>query len=221
MIVATPKPLREIIEKLEKHKKVLVAGCATCVAECCSGGQKETEILASQLRIAFKEEKSAIEIAECCIERQCEPELIEKCIDKFAGQDAILSLACGVGVQQMAERFKGIAVYPGLNTAFMGVHAKPAVWEERCAGCGNCILDLTAGICPIARCSKSLLNGPCGGTRDGKCEISNDIPCAWKLIVERFQEQGQIHKLESIIPSKDWSTARDGGPRVLAREELE
>ena len=221
MIVADRKPLNEIIDKIARHKKVLVAGCATCVAECRSGGEKETELLASQLRIAFNEKKAGVEITECCIERQCEPELIEKCADKFVGIDAVLSLACGVGVQQMSERLLGMPVYPGLNTMFMGTHASPGTWEERCAGCGNCILDKTGGICPIARCSKSLLNGPCGGTRkEGKCEISEDIPCAWALIVERMMSLNRMAELEDIIPSKDWTSARDGGPRTLTREEL-
>jgi hypothetical protein len=126
-----------------------------------------------------------------------------------------------VGVQQLAERLKGVPVYPGLNTTFMGTHASPGTWEERCAGCGNCVLDKTGGICPISRCGKSLLNGPCGGTtREGKCEISADTPCAWKLIVERMTEINRLAELEDIIPSKDWASARDGGPRRLLREEL-
>ncbi|MBI5374427.1 MAG: methylenetetrahydrofolate reductase C-terminal domain-containing protein [Candidatus Schekmanbacteria bacterium] len=221
MIVAQRKPLQEIIEKLEKHKKVLIAGCATCVAECRSGGQKEVELLASQLRIAFADKKISIKISECCIERQCEPEMIEEHAQKVLEQDVVLSIACGVGVQEMSLRFADITILPGLNTTFMGTHAKQNSWEERCGGCGNCILDLTMGICPIARCSKSLLNGPCGGTHDGKCEISEDTPCAWALIVERHKEKGKLEQMESIIPPKDWSTSRDGGPRVLAREELE
>lgn len=221
MIVAERKPFDEITAKLAGHKKVIVIGCATCVAECRAGGQKEVEILASQLRIAFSAKKTPIEISESCAERQCEPEMLEKCADAIKGHDAILSIGCGVGVQAIAERFREIPVYPGLNTTFMGTHSSDGVWEERCAGCGNCILDLTAGICPVARCAKSLLNGPCGGTHDGKCEISNDIPCAWAEIVKRLKEQGKLENLRKIIPPKDWSTARDGGPRKLAREDLQ
>lgn len=222
MIVAERKPFPEILEKLQKHKKVIIAGCETCVAECHSGGEKEVEILASQLRIAFRKKKIPIEISECSIERQCEPEMIEEYAEEILKHDAVLSLACGVGVQEMAQRFTSIPVYPGLNTTFMGTHVKGGVWEERCAGCGDCILDLTAGICPIARCPKSLLNGPCGGTTDeGKCELSDDIPCVWAEIVERLRERGQLHNLEQIIPSKDWETARDGGVRKYVREDLD
>ena len=221
MIVAERKPFPEIMEKLQGHSKVLVAGCATCVAECRAGGVKQVEVLVSQLRIASKEQGTAIEITECCIERQCEPEMVEEFAETILQHEAVLSLACGVGVQELATRFPERTVYPGLNTTFMGAHTGGGVWEERCAGCGNCGLDKTAGICAIARCSKSLLNGPCGGTDDGKCEVSSDIPCAWAEIVKRQRELGQLQDLERILPAKDWSTARDGGPRTLAREEME
>ncbi|NLB54605.1 MAG: hypothetical protein GX811_02350 [Lentisphaerae bacterium] len=220
MIVAERKPFDEIIAKLEGYSKIIVAGCATCVAECRAGGQREVEILASQLRIAFKAAGKVVEVGECCIERQCEPEMVEEYAELLAGYEAILSIACGVGVQDLAARFTDISVYPGLNTTFMGTHSSPGLWEERCAGCGNCLLDLTGGICPIARCSKSLLNGPCGGTNDGKCEVSDDIPCAWAEIVERLRAKGQLANLAKIIPPKDWATARDGGPRRLTREDL-
>lgn len=219
MIVAQRKPLDEIIAKVEPFKKVVIAGCETCVAECHAGGKKEVEILAAQLRIAFNRKMVPVEISECSIERQCEPEMIESCAEQIAAEEAVLSLACGVGVQQMAERFPNLPVFPGLNTTFMGTHSAPAKWEERCAGCGNCVLDLTAGICPIARCSKSLLNGPCGGAHDGKCEVSEEIPCAWAEIVERLTKQGKLGQLRQIIPAKEWDTARDGGPRKLIHGE--
>ena len=221
MIVAERKPFEEIVEKLQGQRKVLVAGCATCVAECRAGGIKQVEVLASQLRIALKEKGADTEIAECCVERQCEPEMVEEYAELVLQHDAVLSMACGIGVQELAARFADTPVYPALNTTFMGAHTEVGVWEERCAGCGNCVLDQTAGVCPIARCSKSLLNGPCGGTDDGKCEISGDIPCAWAEIVRRQRERGELQSLEEIVPAKDWSTARDGGPRTLAREELE
>ncbi len=130
------------------------------------------------------------------------------------------SIACGIGVQQMAERFPDKAVLPGLNTTFMGAHSAPTKWEERCAGCGNCVLDRTGGICPVARCSKSLFNGPCGGSKTGKCEIDSQVDCGWQLIYDRLKEIGQLEKLEIIMPVKDWSTSRDGGPRKRIREDL-
>ncbi len=131
--------------------------------------------------------------------------------------DAILSLGCGVGVQAISERYPGIPVLPGLNTLFMGMPVEESVWIERCAGCGNCMLDRTAGICPIARCAKGLLNGPCGGSEGGKCEISSDTPCAWQLIYDRLSARGQLNKLEEIEPPRDWSTSHAGGLRKVAR----
>lgn len=219
MIVAQRKPFEEIISKIEHFKKIIVAGCATCVAECHAGGQKEVELLAAQLRIALNRKMVPVEISECCIERQCEPEMIESCAAQIMKQEAVLSIACGIGVQQMAERFPNLQIFPGLNTTFLGTHAAPTLWEERCAGCGNCLLDSTAGICPIARCSKSLLNGPCGGSHDGKCEVSDDIPCAWTEIVKQMTKRGKLDQLMQIIPPKEWNTARDGGTRRLIHEE--
>ena len=124
----------------------------------------------------------------------------------------MVSLGCGVGVQTLAERFPKIRVVPGLNTKFMGLPTKTGEWEERCQACGNCVLDRTGGVCPIARCSKQLLNGPCGGSQNGKCEISEDVPCAWQLIWERMTSLGREQELLKVQPPKDWSTSRDGGP---------
>jgi hypothetical protein len=81
-------------------------------------------------------------------------------------------------------------------------------------------LDLTAGVCPIARCAKSLLNGPCGGSQQGKCEIDPEVPCAWQLIYDRLKAQGRLDRLLEITPARDWSTSRHGGPRRLLREDL-
>jgi len=109
---------------------------------------------------------------------------------------------------------------PGLNTTFMGMPVEHGVFEERCQACGDCILGLTAGICPIARCSKQLLNGPCGGSQRGRCEVNPDIPCAWQLIYDRMAARGQLERLLEIQPPKNWSTSRDGGPRRIIREDL-
>jgi hypothetical protein len=103
----------------------------------------------------------------------------------------------------------------------MGLPTEQGVWEERCQACGNCILHLTGGICPISRCSKQLLNGPCGGSQNGECEINSDIPCAWELIWERMSTLGLQDQLLQVQPPKDWSTSRDGGPRRIIRDDLQ
>lgn len=220
MIVAERKPLEEILNMIAGFRKILVLGCNTCVAVCAAGGQKEVEILASIIRMDRKKKGEPIEIEEKTIERQCEPEFLESLEDIVDKYDAILSMACGVGVNFLADIFKTTIALPALNTTFMGVTEKQGVWSERCAGCGDCILDRTAGLCPIARCSKSLLNGPCGGSVNGKCEINPDIDCVWQVIYDRLKKLNQLEKLEEIFPIKDWSPAGHGGPRKVTREDL-
>ena len=220
MIVGEQKPLTEIKEKLAGYQKILVVGCGTCVTVCFAGGTKEVGILASSLRMATKLDGNGKVVDEVTVQRQCEWEYIDPLVDKLDEYDAILSLGCGVGVQTLAERFPNKRVLPGLNTTFMGLPTEQGVWEERCQACGNCILDQTGGICPIARCSKQLLNGPCGGSQNGVCEIDPEVPCAWQLIWERMEALGMMDRLLEVQSPKDWSTSRDGGPRRIVRDDL-
>lgn len=219
MIVGERKPVESILAMLAPHGKVLLAGCGTCVTVCLAGGEKEVGVLAAALRLARQAEGKPLEVVEATIERQCEHEFVEELAAKLAGVDAILSLGCGAGVQTIAERYGDMPVYPGLNTSFIGIPVKHGDWAERCAACGDCVLDSTGGICPIARCSKSLLNGPCGGSADGKCEVSKDTDCAWQLIFDRLKAQGRLELLAEVRPPKDWSRHRDGGPRRIVRED--
>jgi len=155
------------------------------------------------------------------IERHCEPEFFEPLDEKVRTYDLVLSTACGVGVNFLADRLGGvIPVYPGINTSFYGAVPEAGFFVELCGGCGNCILHLTGGICPIVRCSKSLMNGPCGGTDKGKCEVSSEIDCAWFLIVERMKKLGTLEKLSDILPPRDWSTGTHGGPRRVSLEHI-
>jgi len=218
MIIGEQKPIDEIRKSIAPYKRVLVAGCGTCVAVCLSGGEKEVGILSSMLRIADKIDGIEREIREQTITRQCEYEFLEQLRDNVQSVDAVLSLACGVGVQDVAAMYPDVPVLPGLNTTFMGRPLEQGLWTEECAGCGNCVLAETGGICPIARCAKNLLNGPCGGSHDGKCEISDDQPCAWALIYEKLSKTGRLSLMEEIKPGKDWSTA--SAPRRMVREDL-
>ena len=220
MIVAERKPIEEIMGFIRDCKRVLLVGCNECVTVCYAGGKKEVEILASALTMAFMKEGRELEVKEVTLERQCDHEYLEeirKIIDEY---DAVISLACGVGVQFLAEKYFRTPVFPGVNTLFMGVTEERGVWAERCQGCGQCILSQTAGICPVSRCAKRLLNGPCGGSTRGKCEINPELDCAWQLIIDRLKELGRLEDYETLIPIKDWSTERAGGPRKLVREDL-
>lgn len=220
MIIAEQKPIEEIIEQIGEKNRILIAGCNECVTVCEAGGKKEVEILASALRMYFMTHGKDVTIDEITLERQCDREYLEELKDSIEKYDAVVSLACGVGVQFMAERYMNMEIYPGLNTSFMGVTEERGVWTERCQGCGQCILASTAGICPISRCAKRLLNGPCGGSTKGKCEINPDLDCAWQLIIDRLKKLGRMEEYEQIIPIKDWSTERSGGPRKIIREDV-
>ena len=220
MIVANRKPLEEIEGMIKGYGKVILAGCNECVTVCSVGGEKEVGILASELKLSRKKDGKDIEIKEVVLERQCDQEYIEQLRSFVDEYEAIVSMACGAGVQFIAEKYRGKPVLPAVDTSFLGVTEEQGVWAERCQGCGSCVLDRTGGICPIARCSKSLLNGPCGGSTDGKCEIDKEVDCGWQLIIDRLKELGQLDRYEEVMPVKDWSTSRDGGPRRRVREDL-
>ncbi|BCS95417.1 zinc-finger protein [Desulfoluna limicola] len=220
MIVGQQKPLEEIWEMVKDRKRLLVLGCNTCVAVCHEGGNKEAGIIASLLRMKAKKEGVSMEITEGGVERQCEEEFFAPVLAAIDETDAVLSTACGIGVQFIAAFWKDKPVVPALNTTFLGGVEQIGVFSERCQACGSCVLGRTGGICPISRCAKRVLNGPCGGSVDGRCEISKDTPCAWQLIVDRLKELGQLDRYEDLAPIQDWSTDRAGGPRTLVREDL-
>jgi ferredoxin len=192
MIVGERKPFDDIKEKLRDYRRVLILGCGTCVSVCMAGGEKEVQLLATQLRMANRLENKDIEIGEATIQRQCDREYIEPVVEMAKKYDVILSMACGAGVQLVAELLELMPVIPALNTLFVGVTEAEGVWKEWCRTCGDCILDETGGICPVIRCAKGLLNGPCGGTKDGKCEIDPKKDCAWTLIYHRLEKQNKL-----------------------------
>jgi ferredoxin len=221
MIVADQKPIEEIADYVKNAHKIMVVGCGGCVTVCLSGGQNEAEVMAATLRIKRGVEGEKLpQIDSITIERQCDQEYVDTLANKLEGVDAIISLACGVGVQFLAERYRDKLVVPAQNTKFIGGTKEHGVWEERCGLCGDCILADTGGICPIIRCSKSILNGPCGGSSDGKCEVDASIPCAWVEIYEHLKELGREDSLTELVVVKDWSKARDGGPRKSIREDV-
>jgi len=220
MIVGSQKPIEEIWGMVKDFKKVLVFGCNTCVAICHAGGEKEAETIAALIRMRAAQEGKTMEVNHLGVMRHCEPEYFEPVMDEVKKYDLVLSTACGVGVNFLSDRTGSIPVYPGINTSFYGAVEEPGLFKELCAGCGDCILHLTGGICPVARCAKTLMNGPCGGTNKGKCEISKDVDCAWFLIVERMKQLGTLEKLSEVLPPRNWSTSRDGGPRRISVEHI-
>lgn len=219
MIVASPKSVTEIKDILKSHKKVLFAGCGTCVTVCLAGGEREVSIAGYAIRMARKLSGEPIEIEQLTIERQCENEFIQELAEPAARNEAVLSFGCGAGVQAIAERLPNKPVYAALNTNFLGILEEQATWTEKCMSCGDCMLADFGGICPVTRCAKRMLNGPCGGSTAERCEVAEDRPCAWQLIHERLSAIGQLKRLEKIHPPKDWSRGWHGGARKVVRPE--
>lgn len=221
MIIASKKPIEEIIQEVKDYKRLLILGCNECVTVCEAGGKKEVEVLASALRMHFIKEGNEKKIDEKTLERQCDHEYLEEIRGIVDNYDAILSLACGVGVQFTAEKYHSTPLLPGVNTCFLGANEQRGMWTERCQACGSCILARTGGICPISRCAKRVMNGPCGGSSKGKCEINKELDCAWQLIIDRLIDLGRLDDYEIVAPIKDWSTERSGGPRKVVREDVQ
>lgn len=220
MIKAESKPIAEIKQMIAPYGKVLILGCGTCVTISFAGGEKEVGLLASSLRIASAVEGQDKSFAEATIQRQCEWEFVDEVADEINRADAVVSLACGIGVQALAERYPDRIILPGVNTTFLGMAVEHGVLVERCRACGDCVLDTTAAVCPIARCAKNLLHGPCGGSQNGKCEVDPELDCAWQLIYDRLARLGLADQMTQIRPPKDWSRDYDGGPRSIVREDL-
>jgi ferredoxin len=212
MIIAERKPLEEIKEMIAGYKRILLVGCGTCVTICWAGGEKEVGILSSQLRLAFGKDGNELLISEAVVERQCEKEMVEELRDRVQGVEAILSMGCGAGVQTIAEVFEEKPVFPALNTTFVGMPEREGLWSEMCGACGDCFLDRTGGICPIVRCAKGLLNGPCGGTRrGGKCEVDPEKDCAWVLIYRRLEKQGRLDLMRRYYEPKNYRAVKRPG----------
>ncbi|HOD83520.1 MAG: hypothetical protein BWX88_03530 [Planctomycetes bacterium ADurb.Bin126] len=219
MIVASPKSIPELKEIIQSHQKVLLVGCGTCVTVCLAGGEREVSIMAYALRMARKLASNPVRIEQITIERQCENEFIKDLTAAVDRNEAVVSFACGAGVQALAERFPNKPVYAGLNTQFLGILEEQAVWTEKCMACGDCLLHKFGGICPVTRCAKRMLNGPCGGSQEDHCEVDPDRPCAWQLIYKRLGAIGQLDRMEDIVPPKDWRNAWHAGARKVVRKE--
>jgi len=219
MIVASPKSVTELKSLIDRHQKVLFVGCGTCVTVCLAGGEREVGIASYGVRMARKLAGVPVDLEQVTIERQCDNEFIKDLAPAVERCEAVVSFGCAAGVQALAERFPGKPVYPALNTQFMGILEEQATWTEKCIGCGECMLAEFGGICPVTRCAKHMLNGPCGGSTTDRCEVAADKPCAWQLIYKRLQSIGQLDRLEKIHPLKDWSKAWHGGARKVVRPE--
>jgi hypothetical protein len=213
MIVTTLKPLDEIMNFISPYKNIMIVGCDGCTQP--PRGIKEAGTLSQLLELAGKQKNKEFNFKIITIAKQCDSYLVASILEpQTEGVEAILSLACGIGVQEIARIFPGIPVFPAQNTHFMGAEEREAgTLEERCAGCGDCLLALTGGVCPVARCTKGLLNGACGGSKNGKCELSPERDCGWILIYEQLEKQGKLQNLKEFRPPRDYQLT---GWRVMS-----
>jgi hypothetical protein len=205
MIVTTLKPLDEILESISPYRKILIAGCDGCTQP--PRGLREVKTLKQLLELAGQLKGKKFEFKVTSVVKQCDSVLTTSAIKPYVGNiDAVLSLACGAGPQTVAEFFPDLPVIPAQNSHFIGIDDRQdGQMFDGCSACGDCILALTGGICPVTRCSKGLLNGACGGASNGKCELDPDRDCGWELIYERLKRLGRLDLIKKFTPAKDYS----------------
>jgi hypothetical protein len=212
MLISEQKPLEEILSYLEGEKSVFLIGCKGCAEGWNSGGEKQVAEMKNTLRDKGKTVPGSVVVDMLC-DKALTTLKLRAYRQEIAAADSILVLTDGAGIQTVAEVVDKV-VHPGCNTLSAGgAHAE---WKEaeRCLECGDCVLEFTGGLCPIARCSKLLLNGPCGGSQDGKCEVDPSIPCVWQQIVDHLTKLGRLDKLDRLVAPKKWSVSLMAGPPV-------
>lgn len=204
MIVTALKPLAEIFELVSPYTKILIAGCDGCTQP--PRGLREAQTLKQLLELAGREKGKKFEFRVTSVVKQCDSVLTTSALKpEVEGVEAVLSLACGIGPQMVAELFPELVVIPAQNTHFMGEEDRQGgKLEERCIGCGDCVLALMGGVCPHTRCAKGLLNGACGGARNGKCELDPERDCAWELIFGRLEKLGKLDNIRQFRPPRDY-----------------
>lgn len=205
MIVSKQKPFKEIIEIVSPYKKIFIVGCGTCSTTCKSGGEEEVGRIKEELEKEGKQIIGTVVPESPCLASQVKI-AFAKNINALKQSEAILVMACGSGVQSVKDNQRfDLPVSPGCDTLFAASVNSQGEFNEYCSHCGECILDITGGICPVTRCAKGLLNGPCGGMDKGKCEVDKDKDCAWVLIYKEAEKHKNLSKFKAIQSAKDYS----------------
>ncbi len=204
MIIQKQQEFETIQRTLDPYDKVFIAGCADCATACKTGGEEELAAMKAKLTELGKTITGMAVFDTACLRGEVRKITAEHQAEIDAA-DVILTLCCGSGVQTIGDYLPEKDVMPGVDALFVGETIRAGKYKETCQSCGECILDLTDGICPVTRCAKGLLNGPCGGYKDGKCEVDPDQDCAWVLIYERLKARGHLDKLKKIQGPKDHS----------------
>jgi ferredoxin len=213
MIVTEPKPFAEIIDSLKEFKKIFLVGCGECATTCKTGGEEELLKIKQELEAQGKTVLGACIPSAPCVAAQVKTELAKN-MKLLREAEAVLVLACGLGVQSVKDNDRlGLTILPALNTMFGAVMDGAGNFFEKCSLCGECVLDSTGGICPITLCPKGILNGPCGGTDKGKCEVDKDKDCAWVLIYKELEKKKKLQNMKEIQQPKDFK--KSGKPHKL------
>jgi len=204
MIISQQKPLKDLLHSLKEYKKIFLVGCGECATACKSGGQPEITKMQCQLEAAGKVITGSCIPSAPCVAAKLKTELAKN-KKVLAQSEAVLILACGLGVQSFKDNDRlDLAVLPACDTLFGAVMDAQGNFFEKCSMCAECVLDATAGICPITLCPKSLLNGPCGGVNQGKCEVDNQKDCAWVLIYKELEKNNKLESLRKIRLPRDY-----------------
>ena len=201
MIITRKKPLEELLSMLRPFRRVALVGCGRCASACQTGGEKEVAELKATLEAEGFEIAATVLPEECCHKMLVKKEVK---ILRTSGAEAIVGMACGDGVQTVADNVD-LPVYPANNTLFLGQVERVGIFHEYCRMCGSCVLGHTGGICPVTRCAKGLVNGPCGGQKGGKCEVNPENDCAWILIYNRLVQTGQTALLDASLPDRGYA----------------
>ena len=207
MIITRQKSFEDILCAIE-NGPVFIVGCSECATVCHTGGEEEVLELKKKL-----EEKNIKVSGWIILDPAChylnDKRMLKNRRDDINNSKKIIVLACGNGVQTVSEIIDSVDVISGTDTLFLGEIKRLGDFEKRCSLCGDCIQDLFGGLCPISRCPKEMLNGPCGGSIDGKCEINSNLECIWDIIYMRLKRIGQLHRLKEIRKPKDWSKSTE------------
>lgn len=217
MIISKSKDTDTLLSDLADYKSVFIVGCSECATECKTGGEEEVAAMTALLEEQGKTVTGGMVATTGCqvllTKRELKPHR-----DAIEQADCMLGLSCGAGVQTLTELVPDKPAVPGNDTVFLGNIERLGMFDERCSLCGNCVLARTGGICPVTRCSKGLLNGPCGGSRDGMCEVDPEKPCAWLEIYERLKSLGMLEKMKEIIPPQP-AAGRQAPRNINLREK--
>lgn len=216
MIISTKKKFEDILKNLENSKKIFLVGCGECATTCKTGGEPELLEMKKKLEEHGKTVTGYVIPDAPCVSAQIKTAMAKN-MKVLRQSDAILVMACGLGIQSVKANDRlELLTLPGCDTIFAGAIDSQGVFQELCSTCGECILDLTGGICPVTRCPKGLLNGPCGGMDKGKCEVDKDRDCVWVLIYDELKKRGKLDQFSKLQPAK--SHSKSTKPRKLKVE---